>query len=189
MVKWKVSEIRFVSSECWKCMLKSLANSIIVYAWDTNASSSRPIMHLYSTIQLLNNFLFSRLQNIGDPAVASSSLHLVHWTAKDKTVRGHVQSFANQVKASFKEEILKRKTNDERFSWSFHEWSSVRNRRFVAINAHAADIDHHLGLVRKDQPLVNDALLRHLATVFLTEFWRLMSKFDGIRWHGCCQAI
>ena len=56
--------------------------------------------------------------------------------------------FGNDAKAYYSREISKRKEQGERFSVSYDEWTSIRNRRFLAIIIHAADDQFHTGLGR-----------------------------------------
>ena len=63
-------------------------------------------------------------------------------------IQEQVMLFGNDVKAYYSREISKRKEQGKRVSVSFDEWTSIRNRRFLAINIHAADDQFHIGLGR-----------------------------------------
>ena len=69
---------------------------------------------------------------------------LQHHTGKQE----QVMLFGNDAKAYYSREISKRKEQGERFSVSYDEWTSIRNRRFLAIIIHAADDQFHTGLGR-----------------------------------------
>ncbi|XP_011859119.1 PREDICTED: uncharacterized protein LOC105556635 [Vollenhovia emeryi] len=60
-----------------------------------------------------------------------------------------VKNFSNQVREQLKIEIKKLKLDGQKFSLTFDEWTSIKNRRYLNLNVHATDkMFWNLGLCR-----------------------------------------
>jgi len=60
-----------------------------------------------------------------------------------------VKNYGDKVREQFKIEIKKLKLDGQKFSLTFDEWTSIKNRRYLNLNVHATDkIFWNLGLCR-----------------------------------------
>ena len=65
-----------------------------------------------------------------------------------RTIRNIVINYAGDIRKNFIGTLAKKTTNGERYSLTFDEWSSLRNRRYMNINIHDRNDFYNLGLVR-----------------------------------------
>ncbi len=59
--------------------------------------------------------------------------------ASQNGVKNSIMSFGKKAKAKLREEICERKQEGQRFSVSFDEWTSKRNRRYLCLNLHTQE--------------------------------------------------
>lgn len=64
------------------------------------------------------------------------------------TIRSIVMNFSNTVKTDMIMKFSRLKTKSQRFSLSFDEWTSKKNRRYLNVNVHHKDTHFNLGLIR-----------------------------------------
>ena len=65
------------------------------------------------------------------------------------TIRQHVMDYGQRVRSFVMTDKEKKKAEGQRFSLTFDEWTSTRNRRYMNINVHARDGEYwSLGLLR-----------------------------------------
>ncbi len=87
-----------------------------------------------------------------------------------------VMEFGGGAKGSLKEELRQRRDNNERFSITFDEWTSQRNRRYLALNLHASSGKvFGLGTVRVNGSLPAERALQTV-TDKLQEFGLSLSR-------------
>jgi len=66
-----------------------------------------------------------------------------------ETVKKMVMDHGNRIRETVCKEIEQLKTAGKRFSLTFDEWTSTRNRRYMNVNVHAAEGEFwNLGMVR-----------------------------------------
>ena len=69
--------------------------------------------------------------------------------ATPQGVKKLVMGFASSVQDKVKVEIKQRRDGGEKFTLSFDEWTSKRNRRYMCLNLHCSDKTHYgLGMIR-----------------------------------------
>jgi len=65
------------------------------------------------------------------------------------TIKQHVMAYGQRVRSFVMTDLEKKKAEGQRFSLTFDEWTSKRNRRYMNINVHARDGEYwSLGLLR-----------------------------------------
>lgn len=63
-------------------------------------------------------------------------------------VSNAIKNYGNKVREQLKIEIKKLKLDDQKFSLTFDEWTSIKNRRYLNLNVHTDKIFWNLGLCR-----------------------------------------
>lgn len=63
-------------------------------------------------------------------------------------IRRTVINYSNSVRNSLKKELTELKLNGTKFSLTFDEWTSIRNRRYLNINIHSEKKIWNIGLTR-----------------------------------------
>ena len=78
-----------------------------------------------------------------------TALGLGNLPTSSESVKQLVMSQGRKVRSFVMEELASRKNNGERFSLTFDEWTSARNRRYMNVNVHAQGPKYwSLGLIR-----------------------------------------
>lgn len=68
--------------------------------------------------------------------------------SSSNTIRSIVIQFSESVKANMINEIQKLQMQNQKFSLTFDEWTSRKNRRYLNINLHSDKQHRNLGLIR-----------------------------------------
>ena len=64
------------------------------------------------------------------------------------TIRNMVIDYGKMIQQRYKLELINMKKQNRKFSLSFEEWSSLKNRRYLNLNVHIQNKFWNLGLVR-----------------------------------------
>lgn len=78
------------------------------------------------------------------------------------TIKTLVIAYFEKIRNSVVDEIHQLKTNGEKFSLTFDEWTSISNKHFMSINVHKGEKFWNLGLVRLKHSLTATACVDHL---------------------------
>ena len=99
-------------------------------------------------------------------------------------------SFTDKIKTNFKQELVARIRNRNRFSISLDEWMSIKNQRYVGLNLHLNDVTlQSLGMARIKGPMTAECCL-DLTKKRLKDFWlSLQEHIVGIETNGASVMI
>ena len=111
---------------------------------------------------------------------------LGHTLPKSATsIREQVMKYGLHVTERIKHDIILKKSNGEKFSITFDEWTSMRNRRYLNLNVHGVGYFWNLGLVRIQGSFSAEKCIEKISSKLKDFELDLQSDIIAITTDGC----
>jgi len=125
---------------------KKPKNSITEY-FDSNTDNSLPAV--LSRLVSCDGISFNRISKSIDIRLGLTSRGFSDIPRSVATISESVKKYGENIKLKITRELdAAKRAENQKFSLTFDEWTSVRNRRYLNLNIHSADTYWNLGLCR-----------------------------------------